>query len=303
MSWIWQAVSNGETVFHGPNVGCFRLLFGLSLLIKCGVEWRRGHHRFFDPENYIGLLYATRRSHGKWLNHYVWRSAFFIRFLSSFSIFLGWSVTVAAGMLSVALIVECIGFSKYHAQFMLLCSVSLIFSESASRAFSIGTFYRSQGWTDFLAQSAGARERVIVPLLACLPLMAMYLFSGLHKCRRPFLSGQIAALALTISEREAANRKGIDSTLPPRLRGALITDGGVPRVALQMMMHCVVAVELLLPVGFLFELSLIPAVVAGFALHCAFTAFLPTTLLHFSLACISTYVLFFNPLVVAGVFQ
>lgn len=295
MNWLVDSALQGREIVHCGNVGLMRLTFALSIMIKFFVETRRGHYLYFDSTQYLSLLYQIRKPKDNWLTQRVWRAVYLLKVPAAIFLFLGLLCKVSLIILIVSFFIELRIYFKYHSNFMLLLCIGLLFSQSIDSSFSISQWIYSASWNEFMISSFQTKDYTIVPLWGMMTVFAMYFFAALHKLNSPFLSGKIVSTTVYILDLERPSRKFIDFRLPDFLIRGFITDSGLPRKLLKYLMHLTVLLEFLIPIGFLFQNTTTYSIILGVILHVCFLFLLPTTLLDFSLATISTYLFFVPP--------
>ena len=296
VNWLIEDLRRGEGSFVGGSVGLFRVAFATSLLIKLSVETWRGHHSYFDDERYLALWYQLRHPNERWLTGGLWRLLWVSKVVAAVLLLLGVWTTASLLVLIAALGVELRVYFKYHSNFMLLVCIGLLFSRSLGRSFSLWTWWQAPSWRAFLDVSQSAQENVLVPAYVMATIFALYGFGALHKCNAQFRTGRIVATTMYLLTAERQARRFLDFALPARVMRALVDEQWQPTRALSSLMQFVIAAEFLIPIGLVFDKTALWAMAAGLVMHLGFLALLPTTLLDFSVATLSTYVLFINPM-------
>ncbi len=302
-NWLIKLALEGHPTFTGGNIGLFRVFLALGILIKFSVETYRGHYSYFDEDGYLSARYNAIYPNNRLLTEALWKALYILKVPAALLLLLGLFPKACLLALIVGFSVELRVFFKFHANYMLLLCVGLLFSRSIGDSFSVVQFLSAGSLRDFFRISLATQEYALVPLYIAATMTALYWFSVLHKCTRLFLSGRIVATTLHVLTLEGPRRRFTDFRLPACVLRRLIDADGGPTRLLGLMMWTVLAAELLIPVGLLFEQTAAAAIVGGIALHAGLLLLLPTTLLDFSLVAVGAYVVFIDPRLLADVIR
>lgn len=290
MTWTLTSLLSGETVFVGGTIGLYRILLSLAMFWKFGVEFVRGHHTYLDHGQYPDAKYQTFHGDPWVVTSRNWRVLSFLRIGAAVALLLGVATKLALAIIVLSLVIELRFYFKYFANFLLLQCIGLLFSKSVGVSCSVPTLVASSSWSDFLARSYAAEEWLFVPLYLQLTLAALYGVAGIRKLSRPFLSGALVSTSLYVLALERGRRLHWDTWTPEFLVKRVMNPDGSPTRLLSVFMWATMIAELLLPVGIFVQDAWWVVAVVGIAMHAGFTMLLPSTLLDFSLAAVSTYV-------------
>jgi hypothetical protein len=276
----------------------FRTGFGVACLAKVVLEGFRGYFHLYEPHTYLYFRLRVRHPRfRRWLpTGRQYRALLVGRAVGAAALALGVHPKAAAGLLVVAFAAEVLVYFKYHTCFFLLLASALLLAPPLPTLadlvhWSLGAGSLRSG----IGRIAGLRGDGFSQLLVVTTVTMLYVGAAYRKLNRQFLSGLVVWSVLRYALEETPRRQHFDGWYPRRLRNA-VRDGSLLRSPVWR--GCMVAV-LLLEAALPFLLatgSTGPyAVLAGGAMHLGFAYLFPATLIPFSLATVSTYVLFLPP--------
>jgi hypothetical protein len=276
----------------------FRTGFGGACLAKVVLEGFRGYFHLYEPHTY--LYFRLRVRHPRFRRYLPtglqYQALLGLRALGAAALTLGLYPKVAAGLLVVAFGVELLVYFKYHTCFFLLLASALLVAPPLP---SLPDLLR---WSVAAGSLHPGLERVAAQkgdgfsqLLVVTTVTILYMATAYRKLNAQFLSGLVVWSVLRYTMQEEHRRRHFDGWYPGRLRNA-VRDGSLLRSPVwRTSMVAVAVLEATLPFLLATRSTGPYAVVAGGAMHLAFAGLFPATLLPFSLATVSTYVLFLPP--------
>jgi hypothetical protein len=272
----------------------FRTGFGFSVVLKGLLEPLRGQLHMYDEGRYLNFLthLRYRRLQGWLPSGRQFRVALLLRIPAGLAIMLGIVPQPASAVLAAVLLLEYLIYPKFHTCYMFLLAVALIVAPTMVTLVSVLHGLATSG---LRAEATALDGRTSDPTAASLVVItttALYVFGGLRKCNRQYLSGLTVVSALKTIGPMPGQRRHFDSWRPAALRDAAALDKLVWRPYLVAAMAFVMFLEISLPFGLSFHETTVPFLVAGLAMHAAFLLLMPLVLTPFGLATLSTYALF-----------
>ena len=293
MWWLDAFRANFPAQFPLAPLCIFRILFACACLQKFFVETKRGYYSYYEPHTF---LYVQRQFAPGVLrvSPALYKSLYVVKFFAALSLLLGIVPQLAAGILLTWFLVESAVYFKFHVSYFALLSGALVLSPGLGAQFSLNT-----------GQSAAARTGDgFGPFLIIATTVFLYLVTALRKARSvEFTSGGTLAASFRSLQNERLHKHHADGWYPlPVARYFDCMDDERARRRWRPFALATIAIELALPLLLLATPVSLFGAILGILFHCCVTLLLPLTLAHFSLATISTYVLFLDPHFVAKAF-
>ncbi len=289
--WLVNAVLGGfSTPVPLASLALFRILFGLSLLLKFLVETRRRYYRYLDPGAYLAFRFAVAHK-GREVPAPLWRFFHWVRIPAAAMVVLGFYIKIGLVIVALALALEMLVYFKYHANYMWLVCLALIVSPGSDCSLRD-------------ALSGAVKAPPVAHALVVATLYAMYLSTALHKMNPTFLSGRVVMEQLKAVIRQRETRHHWD-TFVPNFAAKWIKNQNTGKSSrfVRGGMVTTVSLEVLLPLLLLNDYTIWFAMAAGIVMHGAFTLLFPATLLHFSLVVVASYLLLIPPELVARLLE
>jgi uncharacterized membrane protein YphA (DoxX/SURF4 family) len=303
--WWVEALGDGFRYPASPLPIClFRVVVAVAAIWKFSYEHHRGAWRWFAPDSYV--YYRYRREHPRFpVGPAAYRVLYVAKLAGAAALLVGFLPRLAALVLAVWFLFELRYDRKFHTAYLGLCALFLAASPALEAALTYRTVLDAiAGDPAAVVRAEASRvvDDVFSQLLLVLLTVQMYLSSAYRKLRSPqFMSG--AALhAFTASlHAERYAQRFRDTWYPPVVARHLIdVPDPVARRRWRPAAVATVGLEAVLPVALLVPATFPVAVLAGAAMHLAFTAVLPIRLVPFSLATVGSYLLFVDPATAAN---
>lgn len=276
----------------------FRTGFGLACIAKVVLEGFRGYFHLYEPHTYLYFRLRVRYPrHRRYLpTGHQYQALLWLRAIGASSLAFGVHPKLGAGLLVVAFAVELLVYFKYHTCFFLLLAAALLVAPPLPSLLDLLRWSAEAGsLRTALERVAGQEGDCFSQLVVVTTVTMLYVSAAYRKLNRQFLSGLVVWSVLQFTLREAPRRQQFDGWYPRRLRMA-VRDGSVLRSPVwRTTMVAVTALEAALPFLLATRSTGPYAVIAGSVMHLAFACLFPATLIPFSVATISTYVLFLPP--------
>lgn len=276
----------------------FRTGFGFACVAKACLEGTRGYFHLYEPDTYLYFRLRVRypRVRRCLPTGRQYKALLVLRAVGAVGLVLGVQMKLALVMLAVAFAFELQVYFKYHTCFFLLLSLGLLLSPSLPSLPEVARWSVEAGSLQGgLEHLEGYRGDLFAQLLLVTTVSVLYVAGAYRKLNREFLSGLVVWSVLYYALEEAPRRQHFDGWYPRRLQEA-VREGSLLESRLwRGAMAVVVLLEATLPL-LLATRSVAPyAAAAGALMHLVFTAMFPATLAPFSVATLSTYVLFWDP--------
>jgi hypothetical protein len=297
--WVLDSIANGYEPVPSLPLGVFRIGLGLAMLWKFGWDQHWGAAQQFGEGTYVRWRYERSSSALRTIPARCYGRLYRARWMAAVCFAMGFATPLAGLCLAAWFAFEFSYDHKYHTVF--LGAATLILSASTGTSDHLAVALGSNG-----IQVRGVCRRCEADpwpqILIVLLTTQMYWSSAFHKARSgQFRSGAVlqqtvehyAAISPSMPYREIWYGRlvaRVPSLIAPRPMW-----GGWRAAALGSIL-----VEGLLPVLLLGPWRLwLAGVVLGSVLHASFTLLLPRRLMPFTIATISTYVLFASPSILA----
>lgn len=278
--WWVEAVTTG---FSSPTsawrVQVFQMAFAMACLGKTTIAIGFGWDRFREGTY---ERYELSRVHGPARAKSIrilYRPLLLVRGIASVLLLFGVLPRTACIVIAAALGVELLYEKRFNTVYM--CVLAVCLSCAGSYAVSLNVSREvddSNTWAQFLIM---------------INAWHIYWNSAWQKLRsRQFMSGLLLNQYLTfVSTVEASERRG-EYSLVRRLMSSGRKDVVTRMGAWRFLAVGTVACEIVLPIGLMWEGSVIASIVIGFGMHVAFTVLMPRQILGFSIASVGTFVVF-----------
>lgn len=296
--WILKSMSGGYPPVPDIPLSAFRVGLAIAIAWKVAWEHRWGASRYFDETNYVGWRF--HKVHIWWVsvgsNSY--RLMYFSRAVATVAILLGVGARFAALALAFWFFFEFNFDRKYHTLFLGLCSMLAACSSGIDNHFTLREGWDLIGGRGGLAPVSPVGVDPLPQILLVLLVAQMYWSSAYHKARSPqFRSGrglqQIAEHYTTIESEMPFHEiwyAGLVRRFPCLSRPAPIWPGWRLAALSTIFLETIIPVLLLLS-----STTWRVSVILGLTMHLGFTLLLPKRLLPFTVATLSTYILFLDP--------
>jgi hypothetical protein len=293
MWWLDAFRANFPAHFPLAPLCIFRILFACACLQKFFVETKRGYYFYYEPHTF---LYVQRQFAPGILrvSPAVYKTLYVLKFFAAFFLLLGIAPQFAAAILMTWFIVESAVYFKFHVSYFALLSGALALSPGLGAQLSFNP-----------GQSAAARTGDgFGPFLIITTTVFLYLVTALRKAQSiEFTSGGTLAASFHALQNERSYKHHAEGWYPaPVVKYFDCMDEERARRRWRPFALATIAIELALPLLLLATPISQFGAALGILFHCCVTFLLPLTLTHFSLATISTYVLFLDPHFVEKVF-
>lgn len=290
--WIDQIASGFSIPRSSLGTDVFTLLFGVSCAIKFTTETFRGYYQLFRPHTYLYFNHHAMQPRLA-VTERVYKGLYLAKVFAALALVLGMTTKPALVVLALALWVEVRTYFKFHANLMFLVAVVLLLAPTPT--FTLVAVAQTS-LRHAVERSLENQHPLLAQLMLMVTLSTVYIATAKRKINAEFLSGIVVAGSLAHALRERPFRKHFDGVYPRWLQHHVLNMnpeqlGGGWRAA----MVAVVLIELALPPLLAFPKTYGFGVLIGTLMHGAFTVLFPATLLHFSLLCVFSYVLFVDP--------
>jgi hemoglobin len=211
----------------------------------------------YDEGRYLNFLANLRyRRWRRWLpSGRQFRLAMLLRIPAGLAILFGVGPRIAAALLAVILLLEYLIYPKFHTCYMFLLATALLAAPSLP---ALEPVLRATFESGLRAEIAALDQQTGNPVAACLVALtttALYLFGGLRKCNRFYLSGLTVVGALKTIGSASGDRKHFDSWRPAAFRDMAALDKLVWQPYTVAVMIGVVLLEITLPFGLRFPVN------------------------------------------------
>ncbi|MFI9387148.1 hypothetical protein [Kutzneria sp. NPDC052558] len=279
--WLFDAALNGfHTATPEWRLQLFRVLLGAACLLKFTVALTHGGLSRLNPgtlgRHELVVKYGARD--GEWLAR-VYQPVLFLRLLAGVALLLGLWPKLAVCVVVLGLLHERTYAPRFNSIYLMLLALCLLPAGALGTMFDFSTRTSSANtWAQFLI--------VVITI-------DLYWNSAWQKIRsRQFTSGLLLAQFVHFIGRVEHRLTHREFFYPPVMRRLL---GGLDDAAVRrwrVMSLAVIGLEVVLPFGLLIPATHLAALVVGIAMHLSFSFLMPRQLMGFSVATVSSYVLF-----------
>ncbi len=301
--WLVESLTSGFTQPIPIAPLClFRVLFGLSCLLKFFVETKRGYYRYFESSMFLYVHYQLS-PHRLPIRPVFYRWMYIGKIVVGTFLTLGLFSQIAAILLAIWFAVECSIYFKFHVSFFLLVSFILGLSADIGTVFGYHTLWLAwRGDKNSLLSDLSKTGDGLVPCMLVMTTSALYVFSAIRKIRsNDFTGGTVLYVTLQYLQQERCRRRHAEMFYPDWFITHCVerTEKQLKRIW-RPVAGLTIAIEFILPFLLLTNRLGFAAALLGFVVHVGFTFLQPVTLAHFSLATVATYILFLDPYWVAS---
>ncbi|MFG2979176.1 hypothetical protein ACGFYY_40105 [Streptomyces sp. NPDC048331] len=283
MSWLWEAISSGFTEpTEDWHLQAVRIMFGLACLAKfvhgaTGGGWQR--FRNDDISSYLfAKSYGTRSL--QWMLR-SYRPALITRIIAATLLTAGICPRLFAVLTVLGLFFEMLFIPRSLTFFMACTGIALACAGNLGSGFSL----------DDSSSTDNTWAQVIVMILA----LDLYINTAWLKIRSPqFRSGQVISQWLASGRQIQYLLPAWNYYYPQRLVALMATNDGNPTPLARTAAWGTIALEFLIPIGLLNEVTRPAAIAAGIGMHTAFAGLLPRHLAAYSLCSTGAYFAFLN---------
>lgn len=292
MWWIIKVTSSPfpEHVEIFPLV-LFRVLFAMTCCVKFAIETYRGYWSHFNANKYLSVRFQFSSS-PLFISRRIYKIAYISKILAAPALLLGIYPRCACAILIASFLVELHVFFKFHTCFFLLLTISLIFSPDLSSCLTFKTLMSGMDMHQALRQELATKGELLPYALVGITVLSLYLFSAYRKLSSPqFMRGLTVRFTVAHLQCQQHDYGWNDMFFVTLLPSA----ERIPKEYWLSLSWSVVLLELILPILLVLPDTVLIGAITGIFMHVFFTALSPVTLCHFSLATISTYLVFFEP--------
>lgn len=266
--WLVSLISSGFSLdIPQSNYILFSKLFLVACFIKFFVETSRGYFSLFDEGKYIRELYMANTKFPM-ISVALYKTLYIFKFVALGLLFFEQLRFFSLLILLVSFLVEIRIYFKFHTNYFLLITFSLLF-----------------------ANNHGLSQTMIVTL-TCI----MYISTALKKINPSFLTGKIVSYTMNEIYNSNDMRQFTDTPYLSKLYKSAMLPLLNNEILLKYLMKLTILLELLIPLLLLSPFYKI-GVALGLILHGGFCLISFATLFHFGLVTAITYMLFINPMV------
>lgn len=279
--WIFDALAHNFDVATSEwRVQVFRVLFGLGCLDKFFETFRHEGWRRFDQGTF-NRFYLERKQGvvGQWVAE-TYKLSSVVRCLPAFGVVVGVWTKVCVAMVVASFVLELLyDPPRKTPVFFILNGVYLMLAGHSGSLFHFST---TQTTANTWAQC-----------LIAITTIHLYWNSAWIKLRSPqFRSGRALAQVVHVAERTKDAVKFREYCLPAWAWRPFSGGREVDVQRWRIGAILTIALEILLPIGLLFEQTYLVFVVLGIGMHLVFTSLKPRGLVPFSLLTVASYLTF-----------
>jgi hypothetical protein len=294
-TWWSEWLASGFTA-SGPDLpkALFRIVFAAGLLLKFGVETRRGGLTSFELDTFPYFLHRVRLRRLA-LPPAVYRGFYLLQPVAALALLVGWQVRGACALLVLAMGVRSVAELKNNTSLAILFAAAFALSPDGGQTLGLSALIAHGGdVAAWLHEAERTSSSNFGRGLVVLTMGVAYVTTAIRKMNPVFLSGAAVYAPLQLAQRERGRRYHRDGWFPAWfLRGWVFADEATLQRRWRPLMWLTVALELVLPFALLSPATAPYAAVAGVGLHVGFASINPVAIAHFSLFSIAAYLLFF----------
>lgn len=287
VSWWIENVLDLNFVGSLIHLSFFRILFSFALLYKFSHETYRGYFQHLEPRSYLSIRFEFLHKYLFKVLGAFYQPLYILKFLAAGLLLFGFYQKISLIILVVCIFTECMVYPKFHANYFLLISISLLFSSSTVPILDFFEAYVNHEVISLDGNLLGQYMIMVTTLF-------MYFTTAVRKVNKDFLSGKIILNYFKFTKYYENERKFMDHWVPRSVVRSLLKEQRVVLRILSLFMCLTIFLELIIPLFFLTSYyELWPVFLcAGFLMHLLFTMILPSALLHFSIVTLGAYILF-----------
>lgn len=272
----WIELINNRLHLEGNNSNfrIFVLVFSISCLLKFTIETYRGYFNIFNPEKYLKVRYNFGK---KWINVSTiqYKYLYVFKIVAAISLMLEFEQHLSILCLSVSFFLDFKILFKFHTSLFFILAILIGITPGLEFKFSLFPY--------------DTAFDLFFNFLVAITISFVYITTGIRKLKsKAFISGSVLKETISYLVKTEKNRKHNKNRHLRKINSLNI------KLPYYKIISIISAITHIILPFILLSRYVYFGIIIGFFIHFFYTLFYPRTILHFSLAMISTYPTFIS---------